>query len=108
MSTAARLGRLFWPYTLTVQFEWDPEKALRNHSKHRVSFEEATTVFGDALAATVPDPIHSKLEFRFVTMGMSIQNRLLVLGHSDAGESVRIISARVATAHESKRYESRP
>ena len=89
-----------------VRFEWDPDKALRNLWKHGISFEEAATVFGDALAATVLDPDHSELEFRFVTMGTSKEDRLLVVAHSDAGEDVRILSARAATAHERKRYES--
>lgn len=93
-------------YTGPVRFEWDPDKEARNLQKHGVSFVEASTVFGDALAATIPDSKHSELEFRFITMGTSSGNRLLVVSHTDAGESVRIISARMATAQERRRYES--
>jgi hypothetical protein len=89
-----------------VRFEWDPEKEVRNLRKHGVSFEEASTVFGDGLAATIPDSKHSELEVRFITMGSSSGNRLLVVSHTDPGESVRIISARMATAQERRRYES--
>lgn len=89
-----------------MRFERDPEKEVRNLRKHRVSFMEASTVFGDPLAATIPDLKHSELEVRFITMGMSSGGRLLVVSHTDAGESVRIISARPATAQERRRYES--
>jgi uncharacterized DUF497 family protein len=89
-----------------VRFEWDPQKEVRNLRKHGVSFEEASTVFGDGLAATIADPRHSEQEARFITMGLSSESRLLVVSHTDTGEDVRIISARVATAHERRRYES--
>jgi uncharacterized DUF497 family protein len=88
-----------------VRFEWDPEKEVRNLRKHGVSFEEASTVFGDPLAATIPDARHSELEVRFITMGRSSGSRLVV-SHTVAGESIRIISARAATAQERRRYES--
>ena len=81
-------------YTSKVRFEWDPQKEVRNLRKHGVSFLEASTVFGDALAATVSDSKHSELETRFLTMGMSSGHRLLVVSHTDTGESVRLISAR--------------
>lgn len=93
-------------YTSRVRFEWDPGKEARNLRKHGVSFVEASTVFGDALAATIPDSKHSELELRFITMGMSSGNRLLVVSHTDLDESVRIISARTATTQERRRYES--
>ncbi|MBV8200573.1 MAG: BrnT family toxin [Acidobacteria bacterium] len=89
-----------------MRFEWDPEKALLNLGKHKVSFEEASTVFGDPLAATIADPEHSEGELRFVTLGISTANRLVVVAHSDAGEGTRIISARVATGQERKRHET--
>jgi uncharacterized DUF497 family protein len=89
-----------------VRFEWDPEKEVRNLRKHGVSFLEASTVFGDALAATIPDRKHSELELRFLTMGMFSGNRLLIVSHTDREESVRIISARTATTQERRRYES--
>jgi len=80
-----------------VKFEWDPKKAEHNFKKHGVTFEEASTVFGDPLAATVPDPRHSAEENRFVTMGQSTENRLVVVANIDRSEQVRIIIARLAT-----------
>ena len=89
-----------------MRFEWDPEKEVRNLRKHGVSFVEASTVFSDALAATISDSKHSEFEVRFITMGMSSGNRLLVVSHTDEEESIRIISARTATTQERRRYES--
>jgi uncharacterized protein len=89
-----------------MRFEWDPAKELRNIRKHGVSFVEASTVFGDVLAATIPDSRHSDLELRLITMGKAPGDRLLVVAHTESGESIRIISARVATAQERRRYES--
>ncbi len=88
-----------------MQFEWDPKKARSNLKKHGVSFEEAVTVFYDPLSATFDDPDHSSTEPRFITIGYSTVNRLLFVSHSDRGETLRIISARIATAHERKRHE---
>ena len=88
-----------------MRFEWDPEKAKRNISKHGVSFDEAVTVFYDPLSATFDDPDHSDDEQRYITVGFSSQGRLLVTGHTERGDVVRIISARRATAHERKRHE---
>jgi uncharacterized DUF497 family protein len=88
-----------------MQFEWDPKKARSNLKKHGVSFEEAVTVFYDPLSATFDDPDHSSSEPRFITIGYSTGNRLLYVSHSDRGETLRIISARIATAHERKRHE---
>jgi len=89
-----------------MQFEWDPEKAKRNYKKHKVSFEEAVTVFYDPLSATFDDPDHSVGERRFITVGFSSHDRLLVISHSERGEAVRIISARRATPRERKRHET--
>jgi uncharacterized DUF497 family protein len=89
-----------------VRIEWDPEKEARNLRKHGVSFVEASTVFGDPLAATIPDVKHSDLEPRFLTMGLSSANRLLVVAHTEVGEGFRIISSRSATTQERTRYES--
>ena len=86
-----------------MKFEWDPTKAELNVKKHGVTFEEASTVFGDSLAATVPDPRHSDDENRFVTMGQSLANRLVVVAHVDRGKQVRIISARLATRRERRK-----
>ena len=89
-----------------MRFEWDREKADSNLRKHGVSFEEAVTVFYDALATTLSDPEHSVGELRLVTFGYSSHDRLLVVAHSERGSRIRIISAREATAHEKRRYET--
>ena len=90
---------------MAVIFEWDGRKAKGNRAKHQVSFEEAATVFGDPLSLTVPDPLHPEQESRFVTIGRSHQGRTLVVVHTDRGETIRIISARVASCGERKQYE---
>jgi len=89
-----------------MEFEWDARKGRINLEKHSVSFDEATTVFGDPLAGTIPDPEHSEGEERFVTVGHSVKNRLIVVCHTEEGDTVRIISAREATSHERTKYES--
>jgi hypothetical protein len=88
-----------------MRFEWDPEKARRNLKKHGVPFDEAVTAFYDPLSATFDDPDHSDDEQRYITIGFSSQGRLLVVAHAERGEIVRIISARLANAHERKRHE---
>src|SRR5438445_6581640 len=89
-----------------LRFEWDREKATSNLSKHGVSFEEAATVFYDPLAATFPDPDHSRGEDRFLTIGYSSTNRVLVVCHTDRRGGVRLISARRATRRERNRHET--
>ena len=88
-----------------LQFEWDPRKELANRRKHRVGFAEASTVFGDPLSITIPDPDHAAEEDRFVIVGMSSVRRLLVVVHTMRGARVRLISARPATKHEKHAYE---
>ena len=90
-----------------MNFEWGPNKAAQNRRKHRVSFHEAATVFGDPLAVTYHDPDHSISEQRFVTVGVSSAGRVLIVAHSDRGERIRIISARRATRGERKHYEEK-
>ena len=89
-----------------MRFEWDGSKAASNLKKHRVSFDEAVTVFYDPLAATFDDPDHSQDGSRLVTVGYSAQGRLLVICHVERGGAVRLISARRATPRERKRHES--
>lgn len=91
-----------------MEFEWDARKAAQNLSRHGVSFDEASTVFGDPLAATVRDPRHSVGEFRFVTIGLSTSDRFLVVAHTDRDDRIRIISARRATRRERRQYEGQP
>jgi len=88
-----------------LKFVWDSAKAAANHRKHKVSFEEAASVFGDPLALTFADPDHSVGEKRWLTFGVSSGDRLLVVVHIEIGRSIRIVSARKATRHEREIYE---
>ena len=92
-----------------LRFEWDPRKNSENLRKHRVSFEEAETVFTDEHALLIDDPEHSTTEDRFILLGLSARFRVLVVAHSDEedDEVVRIISARRATKPERGRYDER-
>ena len=90
---------------MSLEFEWDEDKAKGNLKKHGVSFEEASSIFGDPLALTIPDPLHSEEEDRFVTLGESHRRRLLVVCFTDREDRIRIISARPATRRERKNYE---
>ena len=92
---------------MSLPFEWDPDKSASNRKKHGVTFEEAATAFGDARALTIHDEDHSVREDRFITLGISARGRLLVVVHSDHGESVRIISSRLATTREEAAYVKR-
>jgi uncharacterized DUF497 family protein len=91
---------------MNSEFEWDLSKAAANLQRHGVSFAEAATVFFDPLSRTIPDPLHSQEENRFVITGSSYQLRHLVVVHADRGDRIRIISARLATPSERKKYES--
>lgn len=88
-----------------MNFIWDRAKATSNVRKHGVSFDEACSVFLDTLSATGSDPDHSLGEIRWLTFGYSSAGRLLVVSHTDEGETIRIISARICTAKERKLYE---
>jgi len=88
-----------------MRFEWDGGKAASNLKKHRVSFDEAVTVFYDPLAATFEDPDHSQEESRLVTVGYSARGRLLVVWHVERDGAARLVSARRATPRERKRHE---
>lgn len=88
-----------------MRFEWDLAKAAENLAKHGVSFQEASTVFRDPLSQTGDDPDHSFGEERFVTFGVSSNGRLLVVAHTEHGDTIRLISARPVTPGERKIYE---
>ncbi len=88
-----------------MKFEWDPNKADGNVSKHGVSFDEAATVFDDPLYLDFFDPDHSYSEHRYIIIGASSNNRLLIVSYIERGERVRLISAREATPRERKDYE---
>ena len=88
-----------------LAFEWDPRKAALNLAKHKVSFDEAVTAFGDPLGQIIDDPRHSADEERFVLLGRSGRRRLLVVMFTERGEAIRLISARRATPRERRRHE---
>jgi hypothetical protein len=90
---------------MALGFEWDEKKAIANRRKHKVSFEEATTVFDDPFLATFPDAEHSGDERRYISIGASSRGRILVVVHTDRGANIRIISCRKATPSERKEYE---
>jgi uncharacterized DUF497 family protein len=87
------------------KFEWYGPKAAANRAKHRVTFEEAATVFRDPLGGIVDDPRHSQGEERFVLLGQSDRRRLLVVMFTERGEAIHLISARKATRRERREYE---
>lgn len=90
---------------MNLRFEWDARKALTNHVKHGVSFEEAMSVFSDPLACIFDDPDHSVAEFREIIIGLSQKQRLLLVCFTERGATVRIVSARKATKLERQDYE---
>jgi uncharacterized DUF497 family protein len=91
---------------MKVRFEWDSRKAAANRRKHRVGFDEASTVFDDALARIFDDVEHSTDEVREIIIGTSILDRLLVVSFTEvSAEDIRIMSARLATRKERKDYE---
>jgi uncharacterized protein len=88
-----------------MEFEWDPRKDAANRRKHGIGFREAATVFGDPLATTFPDTDHSISEHRFLTIGVSLSGRVLVVAHIESEDTIRLISARPVTPHERRFYE---
>ena len=90
---------------MALLFEWDPKKARRNLTIHGVSFDDASTAFQDPLSKTIDDPLHSEEEGRFVLLGHSHRNRLLVVVHTERGDRLRLISARLAANRERIMYE---
>ncbi len=86
-------------------FEWDPAKADANARKHGVTFDEASTVFGDPLNLLMPDPAHTLDEERYLLLGMSNRRRLLVVAFAERPPRTRLISARRATRQERRQYE---
>ena len=90
---------------MPLNFEWDENKARLNLVKHGINFEEASTVFGDPLSLTVPDPDHSQREERSIIIGISRGRNFLVVVHTERGDNIRIISARRASRQERKSYE---
>ncbi len=89
-----------------VEFEWHPAKAAENLKKHKVSFDEAKTIFGDKDHLEVPDREHSFDEFRYLAIGRSRQGRILTLVFAERGFKLRLISARIAEPWERREYEN--
>ncbi len=89
---------------MELTFEWDEEKAKENLRKHKVSFEEAKTVYDDPFLWTFPDPEHSIIEQRYVNVGFSSKGQVLVVIHTERGENIRLISCRKATTGERRAY----
>ena len=92
-----------------LRFEWDPAKEQANRRKHKVSFQEAESVFADEHARLLEDPDHSEGEDRFVLLGLSSRFRVLLVVHTHRGneDTIRIISARRATKVERAYYDAR-
>jgi uncharacterized DUF497 family protein len=90
---------------MALTFEWDPQKAAANVRKHGITFDEATTVFGDPFGTVTDDPRHSAGERRLALLGYSQANRLLAVMFTERGDRIRLISARTATRRERKDYE---
>jgi uncharacterized DUF497 family protein len=88
-----------------MQFEWDPQKAAANITKHGVPFDEAKSVFLDPLYVDFYDPAHSDSEHRYIIVGESDKGRLLMVSYTEVNESVRIISSRELTPTERKAYK---
>ena len=92
---------------MALTFEWDENKAEENISKHGVSFEEARTVFNDSFSITIYNPDHSLDEDRYIDVGLSSRERILVVSYTERDENIRIISSRQATRRERRNYEER-
>ena len=90
---------------MAYEFEWDPAKAQANYRKHGVSFEEAVTALGDPFALLLPDPSHSTEEERYLALGRSDRDRLVVVAFAERPPRTRLISARLATRREPRQYE---
>ena len=93
-------------YTGVVSFEWDPNKAAANVRKHGVQFSEAVGVFSDDYAITITDDESDPDERRFLTLGIGIKGRILVVVYCYSGDNIRIISARAAERPERDQYEA--
>lgn len=92
---------------MSLYFEWDDDKAAENLTKHAISFQEASTAFGDPMSLTIDDPLHSIGEERFVLLGRSDVGRIVVVVHGARGDRIRLISARRANRRERRAYEQR-
>ncbi len=92
---------------MNLNFEWDENKANANLKKHKISFEEAKTIFNDPFLMTFPDPYHSSIEKRYINLGCSSKGRILIVIHTERGANIRLISCRKATPSERRVYEEK-
>ena len=97
---------------MKIVFEWDENKARINLEKHKIGFDEARTIFADPLLVTFVDELHSDKEERFISIGLSRRNRILLAVHTEREEQnetiiIRIISCRKATQTERRRYDEK-
>ncbi|SFV67966.1 hypothetical protein MNB_SV-14-1387 [hydrothermal vent metagenome] len=92
---------------MNIKFSWDTNKAQSNLIKHKISFEEAKTVFDDENARLIFDPEHSEDEDRFILLGFSCNSKILTVVHCyrDNEQNIRLISARKSTKAEEKQYK---
>jgi uncharacterized DUF497 family protein len=90
---------------MSIEFEWGQNKADSNFLKHGVSFDEAKSVFDDSVYVDFYDPDHSYNEHRYIIIGHSVKNRLLIVAYAERKNKIRLISAREATRREKKVYE---
>ena len=90
---------------MALGFTWNAAKSAANVRKHGISFEDASTAFGDPHSITVPDPLHSAAESRFALIGATKRGLIVIVSHTERNDTVRIISARKATRHERATYE---
>jgi uncharacterized DUF497 family protein len=90
---------------MKLSFEWDEEKAKANLKKHRVGFDEATSVFADPYSLTIHDPDHSADEQRYIDIGTSDKGRVLVVVYTERDSNIRIVNCRKTTPSERKLYE---
>ena len=89
-----------------IEFEWNNRKAAENLRKHGVSFDEARTAFADPLSLTIPDPERSEGEYKYLLLGTTTSERLVVVSHTYREQRIRIINARIANRRERKDYEN--
>jgi uncharacterized DUF497 family protein len=97
---------------LNFNFEWDPVKARTNFEKHKISFENAATVFADPMTLTIFDVDHSEIEDRWITIGISGNGNIIVVVHTfkainENNAIIRINSARKATKNEMRQYKDK-
>ena len=93
---------------MSLEFEWNPKKAKSNLRKHGCTFLEGSTSFSDPFSFTISDPDHSEFEYRFLHLGQTTNQKLVVVSFAERGDRIRIISVRCASKRERLQYEQNP